>query len=428
VRFPQIVRHRKAEVTIYGKSASYPRYRLAYHVAGKRRLLSFPTYAKAKKEAESLVREIAKGSQTAALSAKQARDAIAALERLQELYESTGRRVTLLAAVSEFSEALSKLQGQTLGEAVERFLATVATVKRKDLAEAVEDFIATREPKTKAQDGKRAQLSAGYAYQVGLWLRDFAKTFPATSIADLTKDHLNLFMAKYAKHSAKSRNHYRQTVKMFLRWAVKRDYLSPSHRLLEADGLTTEPADSPETEIYNATELQALLEASDTELRPVIALQALAGARLQECLRLTWEDVWRVPGHIEISSAKSKTRSRRLCEMGEALRRWLEPYRQYVGPVFSKHRDTFHESLSTLLESLNVRAKRNGLRHGFCTHHFALHTNENLTASQAGNSPAMIHAHYKGLATRAEAEKWFAVAPASRVEQVIQSLTVAKEA
>jgi len=42
---------------------------------------------------------------------------------------------------------------------------------------------------------------------------------------------------------------------------------------------------------------------------------------------------------------------------------------------------------------------------------FALHANENLTAQQAGNSPAMIHPHYKGLATKAEAEKWFAVMP-----------------
>jgi len=51
------------------------------------------------------------------------------------------------------------------------------------------------------------------------------------------------------------------------------------------------------------------------------------------------------------------------------------------------------------------------LRHAFCTYHFAAHANENLTAAQAGNSPAMIHAHYKGLATKAEAEKWFNVLP-----------------
>jgi hypothetical protein len=41
----------------------------------------------------------------------------------------------------------------------------------------------------------------------------------------------------------------------------------------------------------------------------------------------------------------------------------------------------------------------------------ALHTNENLMALQAGNSPAMIHAHCKGLATKAEAGKRFNVIP-----------------
>ena len=75
----------------------------------------------------------------------------------------------------------------------------------------------------------------------------------------------------------------------------------------------------------------------------------------------------------------------------------------------------FYASFTELRESIkippNIPARRNGLRHAFCTYHFALHANENLTAQQAGNSPAMIHQHYKGLATKAEAEKWFAVSP-----------------
>ena len=40
------------------------------------------------------------------------------------------------------------------------------------------------------------------------------------------------------------------------------------------------------------------------------------------------------------------------------------------------------------------------------------HGNENATALQAGNSPAMLYGTYKGLATKKEAEAWFAVAPA----------------
>ena len=69
----------------------------------------------------------------------------------------------------------------------------------------------------------------------------------------------------------------------------------------------------------NKTEFAGLL--------PVIALCGLAGIRLQEVARLTWEDVFRVKGHVEISTAKSKTRSRRLVTVCPALARWLNPYR-----------------------------------------------------------------------------------------------------
>jgi len=40
-----------------------------------------------------------------------------------------------------------------------------------------------------------------------------------------------------------------------------------------------------------------------------------------------------------------------------------------------------------------------------------MHANENLTAAEAGNSPQMIHDHYRALATRREAVKWFGVKP-----------------
>ncbi len=160
VKFPQTIRYHKAEVTISGKTPSYPRYRLSYYVAGKRRQLTFATYGEAKAEAERVVRELAKGSQTTALTASQARDSLAAFQCLEGFLVTAGRKLTLLGAVSEFVEAASKLRGQSLGDAVTRYLATVANVTRKDVREAVEEFIAADEPRTRAVEGQRAQLSA----------------------------------------------------------------------------------------------------------------------------------------------------------------------------------------------------------------------------------------------------------------------------
>lgn len=364
---------------------------------------------------------MATGSQAAALTANQSRDAVAAFQRLETLQQSIGRRVSLLAAVSEFAEASAKLHGRNLGEVVDGYLNTVASVKRKGISEAVEEFIAGRKPLTEAKAGKRAQLSKNYAYLVGLWLREFAKTFPSNAVCDLGKEHLNLYMQKYSDQSPKSRNHYRGAIKMFLSWCAKRDYISSTHRLFEADSMATEAADTAELEYYRPEELQAMLDRAGKapdktdmdyrELLPIMALGGLAGLRLEEILRLEWADIWHVAGHVEIKAQKAKTRSRRLVEIYPALAAWLEPYRKSSGMLFTKSKDTYHELFVNLRESLKIPARRNGFRHAFCTYHFALHANENLTAQQAGNSPAMIHAHYKGLATKAEAEKWFAVMP-----------------
>jgi len=440
VKFPKRIKHRgRVFATIYGKSKSYTSYRVAWTTAGRRMMKAFLRYGEAKRHADGLVKDLAKGSQVTALTAGQARDALAALERLQTFYQASGRRVSLLAGISEYCEAASKLHGRTLGEAVEGYLRTVASVKRKDIKEAVEEFIAADEPRTKAGEGKRAQLSAKYAYNREIQLRRFASTFPNTAVCDLSKEHLDAFIAslgelksksrnRRAATSAKSRNHYRAAVRQFLQWAVRKDYLSATHRLLEADAMRPERANNGEVAFYMPNELRALLETADETLRPLLAIGGLAGLRTAELLRLDWADVWRVPGHIEVTAGKSKTRQRRLVEICPALAAWLHPFRAFKGgKLWDSHEITFQRCFSELCEQADVARKANGLRHAFCTYHFALHANENLTAAQAGNSPAMIHAHYKGLATKAEAVKWFKVKPSKSGKNVIPLPVVSRE-
>lgn len=373
---------------------------------------TFAHYSDAKTAAERIVRDLANGSQAAALNVTQSRDALAAFERLQGFFQASGRRVSLLGAVSEFVEASGKLGGRTLAEVVEGYLRTVATVKRKDVAAAVEEFIQINEPRTRAANGQRAQLSAKYFYNLSIQLRRFAATFPSTSLCDLTKQHLDAFASSLADFSAKSRNHHRTAVRQFLQWAVRKDYLPVTHRLGESDGLRPEHANTADVEFYTPGEFAALLANAGDTLRPLIAIGGLAGLRTAEMLRLDWADVWRVPGHIEITAGKAKTRQRRLVEMCKTLQAWLEPYRTHkIGKFWPGEETTFQDHFGELCETTKVARKTNGLRHSFCSFHFALHANENQTAQQAGNSPAMIHAHYKGLATNAEAKKWFQARP-----------------
>ena len=423
VRFPVTIRHRSSKAKIYAPAGKFNYYRVAYTVAGKRRMQTFAAYSAAKAAAERIVRDAANGSQAAALSASQSRDALAALQSLESFRQSTGRAVSLLAAVREFVEASGKLHGRSLDEAVTGYLRTVVSVTRKDIAEAVAEFLLADAPRTKAAAGQRSQLSAKYAYNRELQLDRFAATFPNTAVCDLSKEHLDTFIASLdtvqttsrngrAAGSAKSRNHYRATVRQFLQWAVRKDYLAPTHRLIEADAMRPERANTAAVELYTPEELAALLAAADDTFRPIIAIGGLAGLRTAELLRLDWADVWRVAGHIEVTAGKAKTRQRRLVEICPALAAWLEPFRKLkTGKLWAGHEITFQQHFVELCDGAKVTRKTNGLRHAFCTYHFAAHANENQTAQQAGNSPAMIHAHYKGLATKADAEKWFKVTP-----------------
>jgi len=431
MRFPKVIRYRKTVVTIYGKKKNYHFYRIAYRADGKRRLRNFSKYSDALKEAKKKAKELAQGHPAAALSAAQSRDALTAYQMLDS-FRRQDQRLSLSAVVSEFIEVSKQLGDRTLREAADGFLKNEAVVSRKNLGDAINEFLQAAEARMKATEGQRSQLSSKYAYNRRLQLQKFAAGFTGTAVCDLTKAHLDKFMDNLGRLksnspnqrkalSAKSRNHYRAVIRQFLAWAVRKDYLSPTNRLNEADGLRPELSNTSETNFYTPAEFKAMLDAAKDQLaalRPIVAIGGLAGLRTAELLRLDWSDIWRVPDHIEVSAGKSKTRQRRLVEICPTLKAWLDLYRRNkTGLLWEGHEVTFQQKIAELcaiakVEEKAVERRHNGLRHAFCTYHFALHANENLTAQQAGNSPAMIHQHYKGLATKAEAEKWFAVMPA----------------
>jgi integrase len=438
VKFPERLRSKKGGkvwAIIYRLPKQAQPFRLYWRArvdgVARSRMKDFTNYSQAKAAGNKLVGDLEKGSQAAVLSPGQASAAIVAVQRLQKFYEDTGKRVSLPEAVSQFCEAATKAGDRTLGEIVDAFLRNLAVVQRVDLAKAVEEYLLGKETQTKAKDGARAELSGKYFYNLAIHLRRFAAAFPNTAICDLGKQHVDKFMSslesvptKSRNHRAvtspKSRNHHRAAIRQFLLWAVKKDYLSATHRLNEAEGLTPQNGNTAEIDFYTPAELQALLEASEGPLRAMVAIGGLAGLRTQEMLRLTWEDVRRVENHIEVSSKKSKTRQRRLVEVVPALAQWLAPFTEFTGKIWTLHEVTFQQHLCDLCARAHVEVKgthtpvprkQNGLRHSFCTYHYALHGNENLTAQQAGHSPSMLHRDYKGLATKRESERWFGVSP-----------------
>ncbi|MBI3415171.1 MAG: hypothetical protein HY043_07600 [Verrucomicrobia bacterium] len=199
-KWPKKVRHRnKVLAKIYRPCSGRESYRVTWYAAGRRQMKSFPFYSGpggAKEFSETLVKELAHHSQAVMLTSSQATDALAALERLNTFQQSTGKRVSLLASVSEYCEAAAKLRGRTMVEAVDGFIKTVATVECKDLSTAVEEFLAIEEPRTRAADGQRSQLSAKYHYNRSMYLRRFGSTFCGHAVSDLGKQDLGAFFPR----------------------------------------------------------------------------------------------------------------------------------------------------------------------------------------------------------------------------------------
>ncbi|MGD0746162.1 MAG: hypothetical protein ABSA45_13500 [Verrucomicrobiota bacterium] len=109
--------------TIYGGCKGRDAYRVAWQVPGRRRRTAcFPSCSLAQRHADRLVKELAKGSQVTALNPVQARDALAALERLEQ--PVSGRSGPAAGGASELpagadgEEGLAAAAAGLLGPAV----------------------------------------------------------------------------------------------------------------------------------------------------------------------------------------------------------------------------------------------------------------------------------------------------------------------
>jgi len=439
------IRHRKGPaVTVYRKTPKYPFYRIAFKGDEGRVVRSFSTYAAAKREADKKARALHAGNQAGAALPKAAALAYTtAMRKLADLARDLNARdsatapalgLTLEDAITEYVEAKRMLGPTSLVEAVRTHLARAVAVQRVKLADAAAEFLKEREARTRPErEGARPKLSKTMFIQDRLRLERFTDAFQM-DLCDMRPEHLDLFFGTHlGKLSPKSRNHYRGTLGLLLKWAVRRKYLPKDHGLLESEGLCpggrfSESVDVGNVELYTADEFARLLVSADDSLRPVVALQGLAGLRTAEVRRLDWADVWRRPGYIEVGAQKAKTRARRLVPILPALAAWLTPYRHRAeGRVWPFQENKFHGAMRELADTSRVPRRENALRHSFITYRLAEVHNEHQVAHEAGNSPAMIHRHYRELATPEEAKAWFNVLPDGAAQNVVAH-PAAKEA
>lgn len=165
--------------------------------------------------------------------------------------------------------------------------------------------------------------------------------------------------------------------------------------------------------ILDSTEFSNLLTAcaSDPEMLAFVAIGGFAGLRRAELERLRWDDVNLARGFITVGAAQAKTSRRRLVPICPALNAWLSPVSKSTGPVgpmvnFRRRFDKVRK-----LAGLDDSWEGNELRHSYATYRLAETQDAAKVALEMGNSPAILLAHYRELATPADAAKWFGMKP-----------------
>jgi integrase len=197
------------------------------------------------------------------------------------------------------------------------------------------------------------------------------------------------------------------------RLPVPKKKRTPNHGPTEAQQVEQIAVSNGEITIFTPAELRRLLLAAQDDFLPALAIGAFAGPRSTEVQRLTWEDVNLEESRIDVKKGKSKTSSRRVVPILPALATWLKPYASANGLVapfthagfYNSQRDT---ARATATESEpTVQWKSNALRHSFISFRLAIVEDQNKVALESGNSPAMIHRHYKQPVSAKMAKEWF---------------------
>jgi len=375
---------------------------VANYVNGQRRLTSFSSHEKAFAEANRIAGLLSTGQSNAAgLSAAEA---------------------------AEYGNAVAILRKANLDTSLQtvadRYVQFVKITGSEEIIKGAECLVkhtpASREPRTMQQVAdelvalkENRQASARYVGDLRARLNTLAKKFPENVDTVTTAALQNWFDdMKFAPRTVRN---FRQTASTLFKFAEARGYIPKGGNPVTGTEQIKAKNKSP-IKIYSPKEIHRLLNAAPESFQSIIAIQAFAGLRSAEAMRLDWADVKLKRKHIEVTAEKAKTPSRRIVPILSNLAAWLKPHAKKKGLLFQPNNLTaFNKKQNETSIAAKVKWKANALRHSFISYRVAAIQDIPQVALEAGNSPAMIFGHYRELVTAEEAKRWFSVLPKPHV-------------
>lgn len=374
-------------------------YEVANYVNGRRRLTSFSNPKSARTEAERIAGLLSSGQAIAAdLRATEAAEYGNAVAILR----NAGIETSLQTVADRYARMVEIYGSEDIVRGIEIAKAhKPENVTPRTMQEIADELVALKENR---------EASARYVGDLRARLNTIAKQFPRTADMVTTQD-LQTWFDKMDAAPRTVRN-FRSTASTLFKFAEARGYIAKGTNPVTG----TEKIKSKNGKaiaIYTPMEIEKLLQTESADIRAIIALQAFAGIRSQEILRLHWDDIKHGRGHIELAADKAKTASRRIVPILPNLAAWLKGTEKKKGLIFTPNNLTaFDRRMNAeAFEPAGVKRKENALRHSFISYRVADTQNVAQVALEAGNSPGMIFAHYREVVTAGDAKKWFSIQP-----------------
>ena len=212
--------------------------------------------------------------------------------------------------------------------------------------------------------------------------------------------------------AATTRRGYLAAVRAMWRWAMRQEPPMVA-RDVTAGLALGEPKRERSIGILTPGEAATVMAAAGS-YAAMLALMLFAGVRPSEIRArgkptMTWRQVDLVGRTVRIEAAQSKTRQPRVLEgLPANFWAWMEACKDL--PLVAGFP---RQATRMAREAIGRAWPQDACRHSFATYHVAISGSVERTALLMGHegAPGMLHRHYRGLATKAEAEVFFGIVP-----------------
>jgi len=331
----------------------------------------------------------------------------------QTRIENEGRAAYSLSdeTRTEAARAVEKLKpydGETITNAVNFYIQHVLAYRNAPTVKTVLAEILSH----KLASGRRERTIRQFRFMC----ERFALSFGDRRLSTITHNEIRAWLSNEQVHgkklSAVSVINYMVAIGNLFTFGVKHGYCDANPVKL-IDRPSREAGD---VHFLTVDQVVALLIHSEKyDLVPYVALAVFAGLRPEKELRaLDWQKINLTERTIRIDASLAKTRQRRVVEITDALASYLTPYAKRKGAVIPFDEQEFWRRWQQCRTDAGIVPwPHDVLRHSYATFHLAAFNDIGKLALQMGNSPQVIHSAYKGLVTKTDAERFFALRPAA---------------